>query len=233
MYNNQNNSPYMFIDNRGKEMSAKDTHKVFIECLEPTMINEFLLRFKNQSIVKDIQEKRLQDNRVNKTIIISSNIIYRPGDISTYVNYKLNGNTVFHVSFHLCYAEVEDGNGMLHFKQQNGSSRFIKVCYRSNSSFRAGNSGKQYPRSLHFCIGNKPMVKSSISNMNELEASYIVDVLNEYFNEHHAKYVGIKSGQKYNKVNRAYKNIQNSLKRSTQGKKNSMKKSYTRRNKRV
>lgn len=232
MYNNQNNSPYMFMDNHGKEMSAKDTHKVFIECLEPNMLNEFLLRFQNQSIIKDIQEKRLQDNRVNKNIIISSNIIYRPGDISTYVNYDLNNKRVFHVSFHLCFNNISNGNGMLHFKQQNGSSRFIKVCYRSNSSFRAGNSGKQYPRSLHFCIGNKPMVKSSISNMNELEASYIVDVLNEYFNEHHSKYLGIKSGQKYNKFNSAYKNIKNSLKRSTQGKKNGMKKSYTRRNNR-
>jgi hypothetical protein len=222
----------MFTDNRGKEMSAKDTHKVFIECLEPNMLNEFLLRFQNQSIIKDIQEKRLQDNRVNKNIIISSNVIYRQGDISTYVNYDLNNKRIFHVSFHLCYNNIAKGNGMLHFKEQNGSSRFIKVCYRSNSSFRAGNSGKQYPRSLHFCIGDKSINKSSISDMNKLEASYIVDVLNEYFNEHHEKYVGFKSGQKYNKFNSVYKNIKNSLKQYTLIKKNSVKKSYTRRNNR-
>jgi hypothetical protein len=122
---------------------------------------------------------------------------------------------------------------MLHFKQQNGSSRLIKVCYRSNSSFRKNNSGKQYPKSLHFCIGNKPDIKSSINDMNELEASYIVDVLNEYFNEHHEKYVGIKANRRgYNKLNKAYKNIQNSLKRST-AKKSNRGNIYTRRNKRV
>jgi hypothetical protein len=228
-----NNTPFMFMNNRGKEMSEKDTHKVFIECLEPTMLNEFLLRFQNKEIVKDILEKRLQDNRVNKNIIIDSRAVYKPGDISAYVNYKLNGNTIFHVSFHLCYNRVEKGNGMLHFKQQNGSSRLIKVCYRSNSSFRKNNSGKQYPKSLHFCIGNKHDVKSSISDMNELEASHIIDVLNEYFNEHHEKYVGIKSNRKaYNKLNRSYKNIQNSLKRSAKKGANRSN-NYTRRNKRV
>ncbi len=174
----------------------------------------------------------MQDNRVNKNIIIDSRAVYNSGDISAYVNYKLNGTNVFHVSFHLCYNRVKNGNGMLHFKQQNGKSRLIKICYRSNSSFRMNNSGKQYPKSLHFCIGDKSINKSSISDMNELEASYIVDVLNEYFNEHHSKYLGIKSGQKYNKFNSAYKNIQNSLKRSTQRKKNNGKKGYTRRNNR-
>lgn len=68
MHNNKNNSPFMFMNNRGKEMGEKDTHKVFVQCLDQTMTTEFLLRFQNEEIVKDIQEKRLQDNRVNKIL---------------------------------------------------------------------------------------------------------------------------------------------------------------------
>ncbi len=37
MYNNKNNSPFMFMNNGGKEMGEKDTHKVFVECLDQTM----------------------------------------------------------------------------------------------------------------------------------------------------------------------------------------------------
>jgi type III secretory pathway component EscV len=227
MNNNENNRPYIIIGRDGKPMTPLESQNIFLECLEPNMLNEFLLRFQREDIIRDIQEKRLQDNRVNKNIIMESRVAYRPGDTSAYINYYINNTRVFHISFHLCYKKISDSNGMMHFKQNHNRVQLIEVCRKSNTT------NKQYPKSLHFCVSKHPHKKTTFNSEYELESKYIVDVLNEYFNEHHEKYVGVKSNKKsYNKLNRIYKNIQNSLKWST-GKKSNRSNNYTRRNKRV
>lgn len=153
----------------------------------------------NQSeLVKRIQEKRMQDSTVDKSLELSARMSSKASDI--YINYKKDGNTIHHYSIHLCPETINKQNGPTHMimNKYKGRHRIPMHVYRDETS----------PSKIRIEVGTP--FGQAITAIDIQEAQYVAESLNEFFNEAAQN----SSDQPLHKnAQKVYTNIQTSLKR--------------------
>jgi hypothetical protein len=205
--NNQILKEYGIINSTRKRNKRKNinTHYNVINFLDRQMLNEFLMRFKDQTIANDIKQERIQNRYKPIFSDIKSRVDTKNKNYGTslYINYyDKNNKQVFHASFHLCPKFYNpNSNGPIHFrinvaKSKNKTRKSLpaKVCRRSNSV-----------ESLYFCLGDT--TNKNIDKLYEKEIKIINNVLNSYFTKGRINYLGIGQRSNYPNIDTIYEEM--------------------------
>lgn len=144
------------------------------DCMTPHIISKLFHEFENgnqSEFVDRIQEKRIQDNMLDKTIEIKPKISSDSRHI--YLNYKKETGQNMHYSIHLCPNSVSTINGPAHMKL-NGVKQPSGIplhVYRDNTT----------PSKIRIEVGT-PYGQAAAPQYRR-ETQYVVESLNDFFNE--------------------------------------------------
>jgi hypothetical protein len=197
------------------------TQIYFLECLDEVMLNTLLQRVKNEILKDDIIKVINNDSEFNKpqSLIIETLIGSMKTSPSVYISFYENGNKICHVSIHLCPTTNEkNSKGPFHItnNSKNGKTRRMKIKRKNNS--------------MIIEVGSLYMNKSDIINNNfnisyeaQKYTSYVIKVLNSYFNKKLPTYLGIKSSE-HSYFRKIQKLKNNALSRLAKTRKNNIKK---------
>ena len=191
------------INNQTRRQQLADTRTQLrmYRCLSPNIITKLFHDFDNGSqsyFVKRIRNKRRQDNRLDKSIYISSRISNNSSDI--YVNYMKNNMRVMHFTIHMCPNNIYTPNAPLHAKQNSSKikSGIILRVFQDETA----------PSKIRIELGSD--LGQTMDELYRQETQIIVESLNEFFNE-----AAQNSSQQplHRNAQKVYNNIQTSLKR--------------------
>jgi hypothetical protein len=167
-YQNKNNKT------RKNHLSNVKSQLRIYDCMTPKVVSKMFHEFqngKNSDFVERIQEKRVQDSMIDKSIKITPKISSDSKHI--YLNYKKGNEKDMHYSIHLCPNILTTQNGPMHMKLNgvdNDSGIPIHV-YRDNTT----------PSKIRVELGTE--FGQPISSYYKKETKYIVESLNDFFNE--------------------------------------------------
>ncbi len=171
--------------------------------MTPQVVSKLFHEFQNgdqSEFVQRIQEKRLQDSSMDKSIEITSRI--SPDSKHLYLNYKKENKKPMHYSIHLCPETVSTKNGPAHMKL-NGISKQSGIpvhVYRDNTT----------PSKIRIEVGTP--YGQAVSSYSKEETQYVADSLNDLFNE-----AAQNTSQQplHKNAQRIHQNIQIALKKHT------------------
>jgi hypothetical protein len=169
--------------------------------MTPQVVSKLFNEVKNGSqseLVKRIQEKRMQNSTIDKSLELSARMSSKASDI--YINYKKDGKPIKHYSIHLCPETINKQNGPTHMimNTYNGRQGIPMHVYRDETA----------PSKIRIEVGI-PFGKK-VTAIDQQEAQYVAESLNDFFNEAAQN----SSEQPLHKnAQKVYTNIQTSLKR--------------------
>lgn len=192
-----NNNGFQSLNSRTRRTRKNiNTHLNVLNCLSDDMLNGLLQRFRNQSVVHDINALRKVNHELDSQLLLKSNVVANSKNYkaSLYINYTIGGSNVFHFSFHLCPTHTDHRtSGLIHVKQGvpgQEKIRSIRVLRSNNGSFI-------------FKIG-KQISLVDIDPVYISEAKIICKVLDMYFNSNNNKFIGLA----LKTLNRNYTSVQ-------------------------
>ena len=187
------------------------------DCMTPQVVSKMLYEFQDgtqSEFVDRIQEKRQQDNALDKTIEITSRISSDSRHL--YLNYKKDNEREMHYSIHLCPKSLSTRNGPSHMKL-NGVKKLCAIpirVYRDNTT----------PSKLRIEVGT-PYGQAAAQQYRS-ETQYIVDSLNEFFNE---AVQNTSQSPLHKNAQRVHQNIQTALRKHNKTQRRKYRKAPTRR----
>jgi hypothetical protein len=187
------------------------------DCITPQVVSKLFHEFENgnqNEFVDRIQEKRQQDNALDKTIEITSRISSDSRHL--YLNYKKDNERELHYSIHLCPNSLSTRNGPSHMKL-NGVKQPSGIplhVYRDNTT----------PSKIRIEVGT-PYGQASASQYRR-ETQYVVDSLNDFFNE---AAQNISQSPLHKNAQRVHQNIQTALRKHNKTQRRKYRKAPTRR----
>jgi hypothetical protein len=149
-------------------------------------------------IVKRIQEKRMQDSVIDKSLELKARMSPNTSDI--FINYYKNGKQIKHQTVHICPNYITSKIGPTHmimniYKGRQGIPLHV---FRDESA----------PSKIRIEVGS-PFGKN-VTSTDMQETQYVAESLNEFFNE-----AAQNSSEQplHRNAQKVYTNIQTSLKR--------------------
>jgi hypothetical protein len=170
-------------------------------CMSPRVISKIFYEFQNGShskFVRRIKEKRAKDNTLDKSIHISTRVSNNSSDI--YINYTKGENRVMHCTIHMCPSNIYTPNAPFHMKQNASEVKrgIILRVFQDDT----------LPSKIRIELGTD--IGEEVNAPYRQETQYIVDSLNDFFNEA----VQPTSQQPlHTNSERVYENIQTALKK--------------------
>jgi hypothetical protein len=190
--------------------------------MTPQLVSKVLDEFQNgeqSKFVERIQEKRQDDNTLDKTLQISARV---PSNSShVYLNYKNANKQVMHLSIHLCPDDISNPVGPTHVKQ-NGSNEMQGV---SIYVYRDPNS----PSKIRVELGSE-FGRQSMNPTYRKEAELVAESLDDFFNEA-AQTTNQNQSQTplHKNAQRVHQNIQTALRKHNKTQRRKYRKAPTRR----
>ncbi len=202
---------------KNNHLSNAQSQLRMYDCMSPQVVSKLLYEFQNGSqsrFVDRIQEKRQEDNTLDKTLQISARV---PSNSShVYLNYKKDNNRVMHFSLHMCPENVSTNVGPSHAKQ-NGSSGKQGV---SIHVYRDPNN----PSKIRVELGSE--FGQSMNSTYRKEAELVAESLDDFFNE---AVQNISQPPLHTNAQRVHTNIQTALRKHNKTQRRKYRKTPTRR----
>jgi hypothetical protein len=185
--------------------------------MTPQLVSKVLDEFQNgeqSKFVERIQEKRQEDNTLDKTLQISARV---PSNSShVYLNYKNANKHVMHLSIHLCPEDISNPVGPTHVKL-NGSKTRQGV---SVHVYRDPNNPSKIKVELGLEFGQ------SMNPTYRKEAELVAESLNDFFNE---AAQNTSPPPLHKNAQRVHQNIQTALRKHNKTQRRKYRKAPTRR----
>ena len=207
--------------NRNGLTNAESQLRMY-DCMTPHLVSKVLDEFQNGEQCKfgeRIQEKRQEDNTLDKTLQISARV---PSNSShVYLNYKRNNSPVMHLSIHLCPENISSIVGPTHVKlnwskKQGGVSVHV---YRDPNN----------PSKIRVELGSE--FGQSMNPSYRKEAELVAESLDDFFNEA-AQNTNQPQNQNQNPLHknaqRIHQNIQTALRKHNKTQRRKYRKAPTR-----